>query len=335
MRLLVTDRRTREEAMRGVARFLGLAAALLLASSAAAQTYPDKSVRVVVGFTAGGPTDVIARFVSQKLSESLGQQFYVENVPGAGSNIASGIVAKAPPDGYTLLVISTGFLVNPSLYARVPYDAVKDFAPITLVAASPNVISVNPAVPAKTIQELIALIKANPGKYSYAGPGIGSTPHLSAELFRIQFGLDLPHVPFGGAAPAVGAVIAGHVPIVFSALPPAIAAIKGGQLRALAVTATTRVEALPDVPTMAEAGVPDQEADTLTGILAPAGTPPAIIAKLNSEIKRAVEGPDVRDKLTVLGFVPVLNTPDEFAVRIEKEMTKWGKVVHDANIKIE
>jgi tripartite-type tricarboxylate transporter receptor subunit TctC len=321
--------------MRGVARFLGLAAALLLASSATAQTYPDKSVRVVVGFTAGGPTDVIARFVSQKLSESLGQQFYVENVPGAGSNIASGIVAKAPPDGYTLLVISTGFLVNPSLYARVPYDAVKDFAPITLVAASPNVISVNPAVPARTIQELIALIKANPGKYSYAGPGIGSTPHLSAELFRIQFGLDLPHVPFGGAAPAVGAVIAGHVPIVFSALPPAIAAIKGGQLRALAVTATTRVEALPDVPTMAEAGVPDQEADTLTGILAPAGTPPAIIAKLNSEIKRAVEGADLRDKLTVLGFVPVLNTPDEFAVRIEKEMTKWGKVVHDANIKIE
>jgi tripartite-type tricarboxylate transporter receptor subunit TctC len=320
--------------MRGLARCLGLAIALWSASSAA-QTYPDKPVHVIVGFTAGGPTDVIARIVSQKLSEAFGQQFYIENIPGAGSNIASGMVAKAAPDGYTLLVISTGFLVNPSLYAKVPYDAVNDFAPVTLVAASPNVISVNPAVPAKTVQELIALIKANPGKYSYAGPGIGSTPHLSAELFRIRFGLDLVHVPFAGAAPAVGAVIAGHVPIVFSAVPPAIGAIKDGQLRALAVTAAKRIAALPDVPTMAEAGVPDQEADTLTGILAPAGTPLPIIRKLNSEIKRAVEGADVRDKLTVLGFEPVLNTPEEFSARIQTEMVKWEKVVHDAHIKIE
>jgi tripartite-type tricarboxylate transporter receptor subunit TctC len=321
--------------MSRLARYVGLAIALLSAVSAAAQTYPDKPVHVVVGFTAGGPTDVIARIVSQKLSEALAQQFYIENIPGAGSNIASGIVAKAAPDGYTLLVISTGFLVNPSLYAKVPYDAVRDFAPITLVAASPNVVSVNPAVPAKTIQELIALIRANPGKYSYAGPGIGSTPHLSAELFRIRFGLDLVHVPFAGAAPAVGAVIAGHVPIVFSALPPAVAAIKEGQLRALAVTAARRAAALPDVPTMAEAGIADQEADTLTGILAPAGTPESIIRKLNSEIKRAVEQPDVRDKLTVLGFEPVLNTPEEFSARIQTEMAKWEKVVHDAHIKIE
>ena len=321
--------------MRGLARCLCLAIALLSADRAAAQSYPDKPVHVVVGFTPGGPTDVIARIVSQKLSEALAQQFYIENIPGAGSNIASGMVAKAAPDGYTLLVISTGFLVNPSLYAKVPYDAVKDFAPITLVAASPNVISVNPAVPAKTIQELIALIKANPGKYSYAGPGIGSTPHLSAELFRIQFGLDLVHVPFAGAAPAVGAVIAGHVPIVFSAVPPAVAAIKDGQLRALAVTAAKRIAALPDVPTLAEAGVADQEADTLTGILAPAGTPTPIIRSLNSEIKRAVERPDVRDKLTVLGFEPVLNTPEEFSARIQTEMAKWEKVVRDARIKIE
>jgi tripartite-type tricarboxylate transporter receptor subunit TctC len=321
--------------MLGVVRFLGLAVLLLLAGSASAQNYPDKTVRVIVGFSPGGPTDVIARIVSQKLSEALAQQFYVENVAGAGGNIASGMVAKAAPDGYTLLVISTGFLVNPSLYAKVPYDAVKDFAPITLIAASPNVLSVNPSVPANTVRELIDLIKSNPGKYSYAGPGIGSTPHLSAELFRIRFGLDLAHVPFGGAAPAIGAVIAGHVPIVFSALPPAIGAIKDGQLRALAVTAARRVAALPNVPTMAEANVPDQEADTLTGILAPAGTPAAIVAKLNAEIKKAVEGADVREKLTVLGFVPVLNTPDQFAARIEQEMTKWGKVVRDANIKIE
>jgi len=321
--------------MRGLARCLVLCVALVVATTAAAQTYPDKAVRVVVGFTAGGPTDVIARIVSQKLSEAFAQNFYIENIPGAGSNIASGVVAKAAPDGYTLLVISTGFLVNPSLYARVPYDAVADFAPVTLVAASPNVISVNPSVPAKTVQELIALIRANPGKYSYAGPGIGSTPHLSAELFRIQFGLDLVHVPFAGAAPAVGAVIGGHVPIVFSAVPPAIAAIKEGQLRALAVTAAKRIAALPDVPTMAEAGVTDQEADTLTGILAPAGTPRAIIDTLNGAIKRAVEQPEVRDKLTVLGFEPVLNTPDQFSARIAAEMTKWEKVVRDAHIKIE
>jgi tripartite-type tricarboxylate transporter receptor subunit TctC len=321
--------------MSRLARYFGLAIALLLADGVAAQTYPDKPVHVVVGFTAGGPTDVIARIVSQKLSEALAQQFYIENIPGAGSNIASGIVAKAAPDGYTLLVISTGFLVNPSLYAKVPYDAVRDFAPITLVAASPNVVSVNPAVPARTIQELIALIRANPGKYSYAGPGIGSTPHLSAELFRIRFGLDLVHVPFAGAAPAVAAVIAGHVPIVFSALPPAVAAIKEGQLRALAVTAASRAAALPDVPTMAEAGVPDQEADTLTGILAPAGTPESIIRRLNSEIKRAVEQPDVRDKLTVLGFEPVLNTPEQFSARIVTEMAKWEKVVRDAHIRID
>jgi tripartite-type tricarboxylate transporter receptor subunit TctC len=311
--------------MRGIAALLGLAIALWPAIGAA-QNYPDKPVRVIVGFAAGGPTDVIGRIVAQ---------FYIENLAGAGGNIASGVVAKAPPDGYTLLVISTGFVVNPSLYAQVPYDAVKDFAPITLVAASPNVMSINPSVPAQTVQELIALIKANPGKFSYAGPGIGSTPHLSAELFRIRFGLDLVHVPFAGAAPAIAAVIAGHVPIVFSAAPPAVAAIKDGQLRGLAVTAAKRITALPDVPTMAEEGVTDQEADTLTGIVAPAGTPPAIVEKLNMEIKRAVEQPDVRDKLAVLGFQPVLNTPEEFSARIRTEMAKWGKVVRDANIKIE
>jgi tripartite-type tricarboxylate transporter receptor subunit TctC len=245
------------------------------------------------------------------------------------------MVAKTPPDGYTLLVISTGFVVNPSLYAKVPYDAVKDFAPITLVAASPNVVSVHPSVPAKTVQELIALIRANPGKYSFAGPGIGSTPHLSGELFRIRFGLDLVHVPFPGAAPAVGAAIAGHVPIVFSAVPPAISAIQSGQVRALAVTAPKRIPALPDVPTMADSGVADQEADTLTGIIAPAGTPREIVDKLYREIKRVVALPDVQEKLGAVGFQPVVNTPDEFAARIKLELAKWEKVVHDAKIRVE
>ena len=324
--------------MRAVIRLLALVAAVWApwaAGAAQAQNYPDKSVRVVVGFTAGGPTDVIARIVAQKLSETWGQQFYIENIPGAGSNTASGMVAKTPADGYTLLVISTGFVVNPSLYAKVPYDAVKDFAPITLVAASPNVVSVHPSVPAKTVQELIALIRANPGKYSFAGPGIGSTPHLSGELFRIRFGLDLVHVPFPGAAPAVGAAIAGHVPIVFSAVPPAISAIQSGQVRALAVTAPKRIPALPDVPTMAESGVADQEADTLTGIIAPAGTPREIVDKLYREIKRVVALPDVQEKLGAVGFQPVVNTPDEFAARIKLELAKWEKVVHDAKIRVE
>jgi tripartite-type tricarboxylate transporter receptor subunit TctC len=321
--------------MHGLIRLLVLAAALWSAGAAQAENYPAKSVRVVVGFTPGGPTDVIARIVAQKLSESWGHQFYIENSPGAGSNTASGMVAKTPPDGYTLLVISTGFVVNPSLYAKVPYDAVKDFAPITLVAASPNVVSVNPSVPAKNVQELIALIRANPGKYSFAGPGIGSTPHLSGELFRIRFGLDLVHVPFPGAAPAVGAAIAGHVPIVFSAVPPAVSAIQGGQLRALAVTAAKRIPALPDVPTLAESGIADQEADTLTGIIAPAGTPREIVDKLYREIKRVVALPDVQEKLGSVGFEPVVDTPDEFAARIKVELAKWGKVVRDANIRIE
>jgi len=321
--------------MRALIHLLALVAAVWAAGAAQAQNYPDKSVRVVVGFTAGGPTDVIARIVAQKLSETWGQQFYIENIPGAGSNTASGMVAKTPPDGYTLLVISTGFVVNPSLYAKVPYDAVKDFAPITLVAASPNVVSVHPSVPAKTVQELIALIRANPGKYSFAGPGIGSTPHLSGELFRIRFGLDLVHVPFPGAAPAVGAAIAGHVPIVFSAVPPAISAIQSGQVRALAVTAPKRIPALPDVPTMAESGVADQEADTLTGIIAPAGTPREIVDKLYREIKRVVALPDVQEKLGAVGFQPVVNTPDEFAARIKLELAKWEKVVHDAKIRVE
>jgi len=321
--------------MRALIHLLALVAAVWAAGAAQAQNYPDKSVRVVVGFTAGGPTDVIARIVAQKLSETWGQQFYIENIPGAGSNTASGMVAKTLPNGYTLLVISTGFVVNPSLYAKVPYDAVKDFAPITLVAASPNVVSVHPSVPAKTVQELIALIRANPGKYSFAGPGIGSTPHLSGELFRIRFGLDLVHVPFPGAAPAVGAAIAGHVPIVFSAVPPAISAIQSGQVRALAVTAPKRIPALPDVPTMAESGVADQEADTLTGIIAPAGTPREIVDKLYREIKRVVALPDVQEKLGAVGFQPVVNTPDEFAARIKLELAKWEKVVHDAKIRVE
>lgn len=314
-----------------------LAASWLLsgATVASAQGYPTKPVRVVVGFSAGGPTDAIARLVAQKLSDRLGHQFIVENVGGAGGNTAAGQVARAPADGYTIMAISTGFVVNPSLYAKVPYDPVKDFDPVTLVAVSPNVVVVNPQIPAKTLPELVQLIRDNPGKYSFAGPGVGSTPHLGGELFRLAFKLDLVHVPFTGAAPAIQATVGGHTPIAFTALPPALSAVQSGQLRALAVASTDRAAGLPDVPTFAEQGIKDQEADTLTGIVAPAGTPREIVELLAREIAAIVAQPDVKERLTVLGFNAVANKPDQFAARIRLEMDKWAKVVRDAKLRIE
>ena len=314
-----------------------LAATWLLSGvvAASAQNYPSKPVRVVVGFPAGGPTDAIARIVAQKLTDNLGQQFFVENIGGAGGNTAAGQVARVTPDGYTIMAISTGFVVNPSLYAKVPYDPVKDFAPVTLVAVSPNVVVVNPQVAAKTLPELVQLVRDNPGKYSFAGPGVGSTPHLGGELFRLAFKLDLVHVPFTGAGPAIQATVGGHTPIAFTALPPALSAVQSGQLRALGVASTERAAGMPDVPTFAEQGVKDQDADTLTGIVAPAGTPKEIVDLLYREIAKIVAQPDVKERLTVLGFKPVANTPDQFGARIRLEMDKWGKVVRDAKLRIE
>jgi tripartite-type tricarboxylate transporter receptor subunit TctC len=324
--------------MTTMVRLLALCICLFAADDAFAQNanrYPDHQVRILVGFAAGGPTDVIARIVAQKLSASLGQQFYVDDKPGAGGNIANAEGAKAASDGYTLTMVSTGFMVNMSLYAKVPYDAVKDFAPITMVAYSPNVIAVHPSVPARSVKELIDLIKANPGKYTFAGPGIGSTPHLSGELFKQRFGLDMVHVPFPGAAQAINSTIGGHTQIAFTALPPALGNIQSGKLRALAVLALKRSTEIPDVPTMQEAGYPGQEADTLTGIVAPAGTPKEVIDLLNREIAKAVAEPDVTQQLFKLGFVPVANKPEEFSARIKSEIAKWSKVVHDANLRIE
>ena len=319
--------------MRLFARLVIAFTALAVAAAASAQTYPDRPVKVVVGFAAGGPTDVIARIVSDKLSARFGKQFYVVNQPGAGSNTATGMVATSSRDGYTLLVVSTGFVVNPSLFSKVPYDPVKDFSPISIVAVSPNVISVHPSVPAKTMKELIEVIKANPGKYSFAAPGVGSTPHLSGEIFRIANDLDLPTVQFTGAAPAIQATVGGHTPIAFSALPPAAPQIQQGLLRGLAVTAEKRSAALPEVPTMAEAGIQGQEAYTLTGILAPAGTPSAIIDQLHQEIVTLVALPEVQKRLDDLGFQVVANSPHEFAARIKTEMEKWAQVIRDAKIK--
>jgi tripartite-type tricarboxylate transporter receptor subunit TctC len=306
---------------------------LALTAAAAAQSYPDRPVKVVVGFAAGGPTDVVARIVADKLSVKLGKQFYVINQPGAGSNTATGMVASSPADGYTLLVVSTGFVVNPSLFAKVPYDPIKDFAPISIVAVSPNVVSVHPSVPANSMRELIEVIKANPGKYSFAAPGVGSTPHLSGEIFRIANGLDLPTVQFTGAAPAIQSAVGGHTPIAFSAVPPAAPQIQQGLLRGLAVTAEKRSPALPEVPTMAEAGIIGQEAYTLTGVLAPAGTPQDIIARLHQEIVNLVALPDVQKRLDELGFEVVANAPEEFAARIKLELEKWAQVIREAKIK--
>jgi tripartite-type tricarboxylate transporter receptor subunit TctC len=323
-----------ESALRAIVRLL-VGLMLAVPAAASAQTYPDRNVRVLVPFGQGGPTDVIARVFAAKLSENLGHTFYVENVPGAGGNIGTAQAARAPADGYTILVVSTGFMVNPSLYPKVPYDPVKDFTPLTLAAVSPNVLFVNPSVPAKTLKELIDLVKSNPGKYSYAQPAIGSTPHLSAELLKLTFGLDLVMVPFTSAGLAVNGVLSGQPPIGCTALPPTIGLINEGKLRGLAVMATKRAPTLPNVPTIAEAGVPGQEAETVTGFVLPARTPPAIVEKLHSEMVKIGALPEIRERLEAIGFTPVLDTPAEFGERIKAEMEKWGKVVRDSNLKIQ
>ena len=272
-------------------------AALVLAGAAFAQPYPSKAVKVIVPFGAGGPTDVIARVVAQKLSEAWGQQVVTENVPGAGGNTGVAMAARSPADGYTIVVVSTGFMVNPSMYSKIPYDPVKDFTPVTLVAASPNVISAHPGFPAATLKELIDLVKANPNKYSFAQPSTGSTPHLAGELFKQEYRLDLVTVPFNSAALAINSTIGGHTPIAFTALPPAMTNIREGKLRGLAVLSARRAPALPDVPTNAEAGVPGLESDTLTGIVAPAGTPRQIIERWRNEIVKIVALPEVKQRL--------------------------------------
>ena len=310
-------------------------AGLVLAGGGRAQdaaTYPNHPVKVIVPFAAAGPTDVIARMLAQRLSERLGQQFYVENHAGAGGNLGMGMAAREPADGYSLLVVSSSFVVNPSLYAKAPYDPYKDFAPVTLAAASPNIVVVHPSVPARSVQELIDLVRANPGKYSYAMPGAGTTPHLGGELFKLSLKLDMTTIPFGGAGPAIQSTTAGHTLIAFTALPPAAPLVQAGQLRALAVTSAKRSPALPDVPTMTEAGVPGQEADTMQGVLAPAGTPLPVIDKLNGEIVKILALPDVQKQLDQLGFVPVADTPAEFAARIKQEVGRWAKVIDDAHI---
>jgi tripartite-type tricarboxylate transporter receptor subunit TctC len=315
-----------------IVRIAAFCAALMMAGAAFAQPYPNRLVRIVVPFPAGGPTDVMARLIGQKLSERLGQQFIVENQPGAGGNIGMGAAARAPGDGYTILFVSSSYVVNPSLYHKVPYDPDKDFAPITKAAGAPNALIVNPSIPARSVKELVDLIKADPSKYNIASPGIGTTPHLSIELFKQAFKLDLLVVPFGGGTPAIQAVVAGHTPLSFQAIPPATALIKEGRLRALAITAPKRSSALPDVPTLDELGVKDQEAETMQGVLVPAGTPKEIVDLLQREIAAILALPDVKEKVLSLGFEPSGISSAEFAAYIKAEIAKWRKVIEDAKI---
>jgi tripartite-type tricarboxylate transporter receptor subunit TctC len=325
----------REEVVKRIIHLAIALCAVVVAGRAVAQTYPDRPVKLVVPFAAAGPTDVIGRLMADSFSKSLGGNFYVENRAGAGGNIGTAAVGQSPPDGHTLLVISTGFVVNPSLQAKVPYDAVKDFAPISLIAVTPNVLTVHPGVPAKTVKELIDLIKANPGKYSYGSPGIGSTPHLSGEMFRLSQGIDLPVVQFNGAGPLVQTVVGGHLPVCFTAMTSVAPQIKAGQLRPLVVLGDKRVSWLPDVPTAAEAGLAGQEAYTITGLVAPAKTPKAIIDLLHREVVKMVAGPAAQKRLDDFSFEVVASTPQEFEARIKVELAKWGKVIRDAKIRVD
>ena len=298
-----------------------------------AQAYPARPVRVIVPFAPGGPTDVFARLIAQKLSEHLGKQFYVENIAGAGGNVGAGRAAQAAPDGYTILVNGANHVVNPILYDQVPYDPAKDFEPVTIAVTAPAVLTVHPSLPAQTVKELVALIKANAGKYSYASPGTGTPPHLVGELFRLSLGLDLVHVPFNGGGPAIGSAVAGHTPISFGSMAPAVALVKDGKLRALAVATKTRSQALPDVPTMAEAGYPEVEGHSWFAVIVPAGTPKEVVTLLNREIVKSIAQPDMKERLATLGYEPVGNTPDESAAQFRTDMAKWAKVIRAAGIK--
>jgi tripartite-type tricarboxylate transporter receptor subunit TctC len=310
---------------------LGAAALPVLPGRVSALDYPTRAVRVIVAFAPGGVTDTFARLVAQK----LGKQFYVDNIAGATGNIGTGQAAKAAPDGYTLLFAFSSYVVNPTLFGKVPYDPYKDFEPVTLAVISTTVITVHPSVPAKTMKDLVALIKANPGKYSYSSAGAGTQAHLAGEQFRLSLGLDLVHVPFNGGGPAIAAVVGGHIPIGFGSPAASIPQIKEGNVRALAITSKKRSQILPDVPTMTEAGYPQVEGDSWVGVLVPAGTSKDIIDFLHREIVKIIAMPDMTARLEELGYDPIASTPEEFAVRIKAEIETWAKVIRAAQIKAE
>lgn len=310
---------------------LSFAAAVLagVAGDACAQSaYPSKPIHLVVPFSSGGPSDVLARAIGQKLGESLRQPVVIENRTGAGGNIGSDYVAKAPPDGYTLVLGTVGtHSINAGLYSKLPFDTLRDFAPVALVASATIVMVAHPSVPAKSIRELVTLAKSTPGQLNFASPGSGTPQHLSAELFKTTAGVELTHIPYKGAAPALTDLLGGQVSLGFVSLPAALPHVKAGKLRALGVTATKRSVVAPEVPTIAESGLPGYEVENWYGVLAPAGTPGEIVSKLNAEIVKVLQRRDVRESLNTQGFEILQSTPEQFTAFMKTELAKWAKVV--------
>ncbi|MPZ56578.1 MAG: tripartite tricarboxylate transporter substrate binding protein [Rhizobiales bacterium] len=328
--------------MAAIVRLVVVASALVFAVPALAQTgqsattvkYPTKSVRVIVPYPAGGPTDLIARLVANHLSTSLGQQFYVENVSGASGVVGTAAAAKAPGDGHTILVTTNDLSVAPATTKDLPYDPMKSFAPVSIIASTPQVVVVHPSVPVKDIKELVALIKTDPAKHNYASMGLGFGQLSSVRLFQLGLGLNIVRVPFSGAAPMMTSAIAGHTPIAIIGLPPAAPHVKAGKLRALAVSSQKRSPAFPDVPTLAESGIPNQESELIIGAVVSTGTPKAVIDLLQREIAKAMASPEVKQRLDAIGFTAVASTPEAFAALLKSDAETWPKVMRDANIKI-
>jgi tripartite-type tricarboxylate transporter receptor subunit TctC len=301
---------------------------------ARADTYPSRSVRMIVAFGAGGPGDVFARLMAEKFSEHFGQQFFVENIVGAGGNIGTEKAAKSAPDGYTILINANNQIINPLLYETVPYDPVKDFAPVSLAAGFPTAFSVNQAVPARTVAELVALVRATPGKFSYASAGVGTPSHLLGERFRQALNLDIVHVPYSGTGPATQAVLAGDTQICFAGLTAAAPLVPTGKIRVLATMSKTRSHALPDVPTIAEAGYPGLDGEGWEGIFLPAGTPQNIISLLSEQTRAVLAMPDVAQRIETLGFSVIGSTPEAFAQQLVEESQVWAKVISAAGLKL-
>ena len=310
-----------------------LAAAAIATASPAAENFPTKPLRFVIGLAPGGATDIMARALAQKLTESLAQPVIVDNRSGAAGSIAAALVAKSPADGYTLLFVSSSFAINPGLYRDLPFDPVRDLAPISLIAAAPFLLVVNPALPAGTVKELIALAKARPGSLNYSSGGNGSSGHLAGELFKSLAGVTLTHVPYKGAGPATVDVIAGQIQMTFASVVSALPHVKAGRLRALGVTSEKRSGALPQLPTISEAGVKGYHVETWYGALAPAGTPAAIVGKLNTEIARAVKRPDMQERMASEGAEPIGGTPAQFATFLESEIKKWGAIIRESGVR--
>jgi tripartite-type tricarboxylate transporter receptor subunit TctC len=315
-----------------------IALGLLCATGGAAlaQSYPTKPIRMMIGFPPGGGTDIIGRIVAQKLGEALGQQIIVDNRGGASGQLAAELLSRAAPDGYTIMMAHIAAIsILPSLVSKLPYDAQKDFAPVSLSAIGPNLLVVHPSVPAKSVKELVALAKARPGQLQYASPGAGTVQHLAGELFKLQAGVDMLHVPYKGSGQSIVDLIAGHVHLDFDAVPPVINHVRQGKLRALAVTSAKRFSLLPDMPTVEESGVPGFDMSTWWGIVAPAAVGKDIINKLHTEMVKAIRQPDAKEKISGVGADIVGNTPEEFAAYIRAETEKYARIVKAANIRID